>query len=460
MYQNHQGQLRPGWSRITKEGTTNGTGPGLSDQFLQEQVGYRPYYNYNSDLYPQRNFRGQYQGRPNSHKNMFHKNIPKNRLHSYSNYLGNKVLKGGFLNQNPNQSAFPKETETQNIINSIKNDPTKKLCIDIVSLLRKIEQDNDTIQKLDQYFAKSEDSILKTISELQTRAEIEPKVLKMITINRLLFSDLRHSTGAAANARLPKSVQSVRLMIFEVKAQTEDETIIKLLKAQARAIGVDIPILLDWLEISSLDELKNTEQLDELDRRHARKLAMTKPLTIAETRDIENFLNGELTEHGREHGLLAPDPNTVQNSPPREMAVQTSQQRSTSPIITARSTSETIDAAQDEVFEVSDDDVNLVNGNRLQLCTQLSSITTNFNSSSNSPMVLRNGATKTNAASTSSASDAPKKKCTAEEFINRVWDNSKGTCKKCNKPCERKDMIQHFRSVHEDLCNKLSTSFL
>ena len=149
-------------------------------------------------------------------------------------------------------------------------------------------------------------------------------------------------------------------------------------------------------------------------------LAMTKPLTIAETRDIENFLNGELTEHGREHGLLAPDPNTVQNSPPREMAVQTSQQRSTSPIITARSTSETIDAAQDEVFEVSDDDVNLVNGNRLQLCTQLSSITTNFNSSSNSPMVLRNGATKTIAASTSSASDAPKKKCTAEEFINRV----------------------------------------
>ena len=480
-FYDNQRRLKPGWSRITREGTEIG---GLSNNFYQNQVGYnpiqnQPYPNQNQS-YPNQNqpFFRYNRRRPqrltNSKFNRYQPDVPRDRLNTNSNFLGNQNLKGGFIPV----AAPPTETETQNLINSIKNESPKKLCIEVVGVLRKVKQDNETIQKVDQFFAKPEEAILKSISELQTRAEVEPRVLKMITINRLLFSDLRHATADAAKSRLPAITIKAKELIFEIKRLTEDETVIKLIKAQARALNVELATLLEWLEISSLDELKNTAEIDELDRKQARMLACSKPLTEAETIEMENFISGELTNHGRAHGILA---TASTSSLPREIAIQTSQpipqheqpqdeQGINANVLpeeeaTNTTTNNDNDADNDvenDVFVLQPETSNLVNSpnvvnvNRLAACTQLSSIATSFQTQP-SPMHTRSGIP---IRSHSANSDTPRKKVQAAEFINTVWDRNSKKCKKCNQPMDKKMMIDHFRQVHNDVIQSLGVTFL
>ena len=153
-------------------------------------------------------------------------------------------------------------------------------------------------------------------------------------------------------------------------------------------------------------ELKNTAEIDELDRKQARMLACSKPLTEAETIEMENFISGELTNHGRAHGILA---TASTSSLPREIAIQS-----------------------------------------------LSSIATSFQTQP-SPMHTRSGIP---IRSHSANSDTPRKKVQAAEFINTVWDRNSKKCKKCNQPMDKKMMIDHFRQVHNDVIQSLGVTFL
>ena len=81
---------------------------------------------------------------------------------------------------------------------------------------------------------------------------------------------------------------------------------------------------------------------------------MTKPLTSAETKEMEAFLNSELTNQGQ-HGLLAEAPSS---SPAREFGIQTSQSLQTANNINEAEVAEIVV----EVSNNNDDDDNYNNG--------------------------------------------------------------------------------------------------
>ena len=122
----------------------------------------------------------------------------------------------------------------------------------------------------DKLFSDREERVLKEFKDIQTRDELESKVIIMITLNKIWFSDIRHATMELANKRFEIKERETHEELIELRNETNDVSASLLIRAQAVALKVELGNLLEWLGFNSLDELLGSEEIVQLNKKEKR----------------------------------------------------------------------------------------------------------------------------------------------------------------------------------------------
>ena len=100
-----------------------------------------------------------------------------------------------------------------------------------VGHLRRQIQDDDVLKKQDQIFSDREERILKEFKDIQTREELESKVINMITLTRIWFNEVRLSTVKIAQERSNMIKDEVHEDVLNLRDDTQDESACLLIRA-------------------------------------------------------------------------------------------------------------------------------------------------------------------------------------------------------------------------------------
>ena len=270
-------KLPAGWSRYPVEDNISSKMMNIAN-YNQEQVGFQnPRPNNTYQNYRRQNFHPR-QNNGFQNKRFFNRNRSNGRIR--------KSLEGQWrapnLNQNHSESQQParkQETPTQTVINGQSNENCKKICIRIVGQIRKLKQDHEILNKKEELFKDREDRVLKELKDIQTREEIEDKIINMITLNRIFFNEVRLATNKIAKERSEQVKQEAHDDLLLLREETQDESATLLIRAQAQALKSDVDTILSWVGFSCLDELRGHEEQTEYNRMEMRLQAISRPLT-------------------------------------------------------------------------------------------------------------------------------------------------------------------------------------